>query len=157
MSVGTIEEKAKERIGGLLRSLPRQDGVSAAAEARKLLLDLVAPETPRDEAAFCAVRDVCRGSMLAMIIHQVKLPGGAVGLLHAVAEAAFDLNLDPTATLTRALEGIADVQSLLVPDDVTEIRWAVGEAFHGADEALDSLIQARRREPFRFSALGSVK
>jgi hypothetical protein len=152
-----LEEKAKERIGTLLRSLPRNEGFRATYEVRKLLLEQVAPGSSRDEAALCAVREACRGSMLALIIHQAKLTEGAVGLLRAVAEAAFDLRLDPTAALTRALEGIADVQSLIVPEDVTDIRYAVAEEFHGADEALDSLIQARRREPFRFSALGSVK
>jgi hypothetical protein len=155
MSAGRIDEKAKLRVGAVLRAAPKESGGAAAGEARKLLLDLLSPATSRDEAALCAVRDVSRGSMLALIVHQADVAQGAVKLLHAVAEAAFDLSLDPTATLTRALEGIADIQSLLVPDDVTEIRWAVAEAFHGADQALDGLIEARRREPFRFSALGS--
>src|SRR5262249_51794454 len=99
MSAGRIDERAKQRVGDVLRAAPKASGGAAAGEARQLLLDLISPGTSRDESALCAVRDVSRGSMLALIVHQADVAQGAVKLLHAVAEAAFDRKLDPTATL----------------------------------------------------------
>src|SRR5437016_4562237 len=117
---------------------------AAAQVAKKLLLASVPRASIKDPASRDAVRRTCRGAALGLLIHARHLGEGVVTLLHAVAEAAFDLGLDPTETLTHALEGLADVRRLLLPDQVESLRAAVASEFLGAGPVLDSLLEQNK-------------
>ena len=136
-----VGQLTKEMVVTRLKALG--DPCAAAADVAKktLVIALKSIGPSPGTGAGRVVGEVCYGAMVGLLLTEQNLPKGATLILEKVAEAASELNLDPTEALTWALRGIADTRKLLDLGQVREIAEAIKRAFDGAGEAFMAMIE----------------
>jgi hypothetical protein len=63
-------------------------------------------------------------------------------VLDAVLEVAAETNVDPTAAMSAAMRGLADLRRFVDPARVDEIRIAVDRKYMGAGEVFAEYLRA---------------
>lgn len=113
----------------------------AADQVQRVLMVALKDVEPRDVGWKKIIEDACQGGMMGLLLAKQDLTEGAIMILRASASAAFELNLDAARVREGALQGIADIQRFIGPDELTRIHKEIGKHFPTAGKIFPYFIR----------------
>jgi hypothetical protein len=117
-------------------------GAEAADQVKRVLLVALKDANSADFGWKRIVEDACQGAMTALLLAKQDIGKGAVHILRATGEAAYELLLDPVRMRESTLQGIADMQRFVGPEEISRVRGEISRHFPAAGK--EFLISIRR-------------
>ena len=135
----------KEMVAEELRRMGDPCAAAALVVRKTLAAAFDGPAALGQPSPEQVIEAAVKGAMTALLLADQNLARGAILSLEAVAEAAGERNLDPTAAMMAALRGLADLRRFVEPDRMDTIRIEIEAHYHGAGEAFHNYL----REPLK--------
>lgn len=136
-----IGQLTKEMVAEELRRLGDPCAAAAAVVRKTLAAAFDGPASAGPTPAERVVEDAVKGAMTALLLADHSLARGAILILEAVLETAAERQLDPTAAMSAALKGLADLRRFVEPARVDELRLEIEAHYHGAGEAFNEYLR----------------
>lgn len=116
-----IGQLTKVLVAERLRKM--DDLCGAASEiVKQVLLVALKSATPADPTWKKIAQDACQGGITAILLSELDVAQGAMKILTATSEAAYELNLDAEEMRDAALRGIVDVRRFLSADKLLALQ-----------------------------------
>lgn len=137
-----FETLAKELMASRLKDEPEAPPPELGAQTARRMILAALPRGGERRDARGAVATVCRGVMSGALLLGQELPPIAVALLSESASIANEASLDPTETMTWAMEGLAPVCRLAGAAVESAAQDLIEAKFMGAGEAFAAACRA---------------
>jgi hypothetical protein len=140
-----IGQLTKEMVAEELRRLGDPCAAAAAVVRKTLAAAFDGPAASGGVPVELAVEDAVKGAMTALLLADHNLARGAILVLESVVDVSAERQLDPTAAMTAALKGLADLRRFVEPERIDDIRLEIEAHYHGAGEVFSGCL----REPLK--------
>jgi hypothetical protein len=101
----------------------------AADQVRRVLMVALKDVNPADADWKRIAENACEGGLVGLLLSKKDIANGAVQIIRATTEAAYELNLDATQMRDSALQGIANIQRFAGPNEIAKIRVAINQHY----------------------------
>lgn len=145
MNESRLGQLTKEMVAEELRRMGDPCATAALVVRKTLAAAFDGPAAMGQTSPEAVIEDAVKGAMTALLLADQNLSRGAILSLEATAEAAGERNIDPTAAMSAALRGVADLRRFVEPDRMDAIRLEIEARYHGAGEVFHQYL----REPVK--------
>lgn len=140
-----IGQLTKEMVAEELRRLGDPLAAAAAVVRKTLSAAFEGPALLGSAALEALIEDAVKGAMTALLLGDQDLPRGSLLILQSVVDLSAERHLDPTAAMSAALKGVADLRRFLPPERMDDIHREIEARYHGAGEAFGACLRERLR------------
>lgn len=137
-----VSQLTKEMVVTRLKALG--DPCVAAVDVARTTLEVILRSSDSIDPSTGAIKDVCQGTMVGLILTDQSLTRGAQLLLEMVIQVNARYGLDPQETSKSAIHGIAGVAKYVSMGQLDELRVGIRQISPELDIMFHSAVENSR-------------
>lgn len=137
-----VSQLTKEMVVTRLKALG--DPCAAAVDVARTTLEVILKSSTSIDPSIGAIRDVCQGTMVGLILTDQSLTKGAMLMLEMIIEINARFGLDPQETSKAAIQGIAGVAKYVTMGQLDEVRAGIRQISPELDFLFHSAVENSR-------------